>query len=442
MSKKETKKYPVLTYLCLMLLVCVLFTGVTFSRYTSSESGSVESTVSHFACSYDVTELSSTSFINSSFYLDGKPESGKMNALRTVTYTVRNYKKDLSSNPSGENLKSVMRLYGPYEFISNLAWQFDRVEGGTRYAVTPQIVMGDIVSNAPGNNTEKTYDTSTGMSYDAHAFGNTNLKLTGGVSKGTSDFYNGTIKGSWDAKDGVNGGEFEFNAYALDKAAYSLSFLRTGIVTVNGAEVAGAATTPFVVDFEEKISYCTLDIYLPDQMDFTAGEPTEKSFILFFTIVNPIDSLNNEEYTNYYTAGTTDGDYGTLNSNSSAVGYHYDAQVAVRGDDKNVLRDAADKTIKTATVRVIRKGDEYTYFKVEGSGVAAKLTELTATDGYINDNGQYYSVADLKDVFRSPEKAAGDSTVGYMISKCIDKVYNVRFRALFIQTSENGGGLS
>lgn len=434
MSRKKTKKYPVFTYLCLTLSVCALLTGVTFSRYTTRRSGDMESTVSRFSCSYEISDLSSTSFINSSFYLEG-PDGGRMNTLRTVTYTVRNYQGD-GADACGENLKSVLRIYGPYEFISDLAWQLERVENDVHTVVTPQLVMGDIIGKAPGNNAQSTYNTGEVTAYDARAYADTAVTLTGGIAKDAEGFPVGTVKGSWEAKDGANGGEFVFNAYPLEKASYSLSFLRTGIVTVNGVQVAGTATTPFIVDFEEKIAYCTLDVYLPVQMDFSAGVSEEKSFIMYFSIVNPIEGFANAKYTDYY-----DNADGTV---TNAVGYHYDAKVAVRGADGNITESGG--SLKTATVRVVRRGGEYAYYKVpEQSVVGAVLSELTekvTLNGmqYIKDGENYYAVAELNDVLLSPEKAAYGNDDGYMISKCIDKVYNLEYRALFIQLSQNGGG--
>lgn len=433
MSEKRTKKYPVLSYLCLTLLVCLLFTGVTFSRYTSSQSGNIESALSRFSCSYDITNISSTSFINSTFYIDGKPEAGKMNALRTMTYTARNYEKDDASTVCGEDLKSVLRIFGPYEFISNLAWQLERVEKSFNTVVTPQIVMEDIIKNAPSGK----FNTSGSVSYDARAYGATDLTLEGSITEttdqatGTLTKVSGTVRGSWESASG--GGEFVFNAYTV-KANYSLSFLRTTIMTVNGVQVAGSATTPFIVDFEENIPYCTLDVYLPYQMDFAAKVAAEKSFMLYFTLVNPINGFNKAVHTDYY--DQAEGQYGSV---KNCAGYHYDAKVAVRTADGTVV-NGSEGLPQTDTVRVVRKGEKFSYFKMQTGTIGTSGTELTTEGDYVVDGDKYYAVSDLNDVFRSVEAAVGGKEADYMISTCVDKIYNVQFKMLFLQTSESGGG--
>ena len=65
----EKKKIPIIRYLSYLLVVSLLFTGVTFSRYSMTTSGDSSAPLSRFHCSYEVDEISATSIPNVDYWL-------------------------------------------------------------------------------------------------------------------------------------------------------------------------------------------------------------------------------------------------------------------------------------------------------------------------------------------------------------------------------------
>ena len=51
---KKRKPIPIISYLCGLLAVAVLFTGTTFSRYSTQISGDVQTNLSTFVASYTI----------------------------------------------------------------------------------------------------------------------------------------------------------------------------------------------------------------------------------------------------------------------------------------------------------------------------------------------------------------------------------------------------
>ena len=89
MKRKASKKYPVFTYAFYLILVGILVTGVTFSRYSITQSGDVSTGVAAFDCSYTIEDFSSLNFNNSDYWLSaGNDGSGGMLAAGTA-HTVR-----------------------------------------------------------------------------------------------------------------------------------------------------------------------------------------------------------------------------------------------------------------------------------------------------------------------------------------------------------------
>lgn len=89
-STKKTKKLPVLTYLCYLLVVSILFTGVTFSRYSTATSGDLSAGISPFVISYEIDNVSSNTYTNANFWLDSGTRQG---TPRTIRFTLRNYEE-------------------------------------------------------------------------------------------------------------------------------------------------------------------------------------------------------------------------------------------------------------------------------------------------------------------------------------------------------------
>lgn len=153
---KKRKPIPIISYLCGLLAVAVLFTGTTFSRYSTQISGDVQTNLSPFVASYTIQDISSTTFPNMDYWLqvnqsgdetDYRPGS----VARTVRFTISNTK---GSRRSGVDLQSSIRLRVPAELGDNLVLQVVEVEepaheGDTAVVVntplTPQYIIGNLV---------------------------------------------------------------------------------------------------------------------------------------------------------------------------------------------------------------------------------------------------------------------------------------------------------
>lgn len=72
--KKEVQTtksgYPLMRYLSLLLVVALLFSGVTFARYALERRGSIDTGVALFDASYTVEGVNSLTFGNSYYWKD------------------------------------------------------------------------------------------------------------------------------------------------------------------------------------------------------------------------------------------------------------------------------------------------------------------------------------------------------------------------------------
>ena len=155
MSEKKTKKFPIVTYLCCLLAVSILFTGVTFSRYAGFTSGTTDVSLGRFACSYEIGDMSAGTFSNAEYWLQLSGGATSMNTARSVRFTVRNYTLLPDGNPdriSDVDLQSTLRLYAPAEFLGNLAVQVAEMdEEGNYITRTHQYVLEDLIYDGGGN---------------------------------------------------------------------------------------------------------------------------------------------------------------------------------------------------------------------------------------------------------------------------------------------------
>ena len=136
--KIKKKKIPILSYLCYLLVVSVLFTGVTFSRYSTATSGDLGANVSPFIASYRIDNLSSNTYTNANFWLENNTQQG---VARYVRFTVANHRPASEAEGAAElisdvDLSSKIRFYLPAEFADNLAIQLLGEDGN---AVMPQM---------------------------------------------------------------------------------------------------------------------------------------------------------------------------------------------------------------------------------------------------------------------------------------------------------------
>lgn len=376
MAKRKTEKYHIYAYLCSLILVGILLTGVTLARYSGSSSGGGTTDISGFFCSYDIDDASSLTFSNADYWLTVDNVNTPINTARSVRYTVRNY--TTSDDGSADRISAVpvaasIRFYAPAEFAGNLALQVVQVrpqnEGGD-LVISPQYVLKDIVA-ARYNNAE-TFDTRTSTAYEDRTDGlasapeetltlSGNFTVTGG--EGNTADHTGTITATHD-----DGGTLTINS-AIETATYSVGFMRgldTSGSTIVGGGSSSSTMAPLVyIDCEKDVSFWTIDISLPE-MRFDAGVKEEKTFVLYVTSVEQFREnedmnsvwdggedgthgdvfLNNVEQANWdclLSAVPTSGSTMTLNG-AKVTGYHFNCELPIY--------DASVDTGTTTTVRI------------------------------------------------------------------------------------------
>lgn len=372
MAKRKTEKYHIYAYLCSLILVGILLTGVTLARYSGSSSGGGTTDISGFFCSYDIDDASSLTFSNADYWLTVDNVNTPINTARSVRYTVRNY--TTSDDGSADRISAVpvaasIRFYAPAEFAGNLALQVVQVrpqsEGGD-LVISPQYVLKDIVA-ARYNNAE-TFDTRTSTAYEDRTDGRSDtleetLTLSGNFTaiENTTE-HTGTITATHD-----DGGTLTINS-AIETATYSVGFMRgldTSGSTIVGGGSSSSTMAPLVyIDCEKDVSFWTIDISLPE-MRFDAGAKEEKTFVLYVTSVKQFREnedmnsvwdggedgthgdvfLNNVEQANWDCLLSVPANGSTMTFNGAKVtGYHFNCELPIYG--------VSGDTGTTTTVRI------------------------------------------------------------------------------------------
>lgn len=296
MKNPRTKKYPIFTYLCWLLVVAMLFTGVTFSRYSITQSGSLSTDVANFNCGYTVDGINSLLF-------DNNNHSGSSSA-NTVRFTLKNYTEKTETVDGAEqttrivsevNVEGGLRLYLPADLADNLAIQITGTDVST--VLTPQIVLGELFYGKSGetdengnvrlnedyaeySSTDNPFSTSYFTDYGARNYPAENWTVDGTLAN------NGTL-----TVNNTGGSGIDMTVSASPETdAYSIGFRR------------GAVSAPLYLDLEKKVTYYTIDISLPE-MYFEAGRDKALQYVVHFTLVRriaPEVNWNNEAGNNIY----------------------------------------------------------------------------------------------------------------------------------------------
>lgn len=396
---KKRKPIPIISYLCGLLAVAVLFTGTTFSRYSTQISGDVQTNLSPFVASYTIQDISSTNFPNLDYWLAVEAsENRPLSVARTVRFTISNQNE--SGRVSGVDLQASLRFRVPAELGDNLVLQVEEVrsEGGQTVSVplTPQYILGNLVYETVLNTAtnEYGYDLTTGKKefrssatgtqldtryfadYSARGDVNENLTLTGGLNEDTGV---GTIMA--EAADTVNGngktikGNRISVTSAIVETEYSIGYQR--------GKTDSDYQSELFVDLVGEHRYYTIDITLPEM--FLDAEVEGKravqsrTFVLYVTLAEMIDfdgdsesnsggnsesnsegnsggqtqtrdwSNGNTNYDNILTApGTgTDSENYKINGDT-VVGYHFDVQA-------QTFNATGGNLNSTEQVRVVRR---------------------------------------------------------------------------------------
>ncbi len=388
---KKRKPIPIISYLCGLLAVAVLFTGTTFSRYSTQISGDVQTNLSPFVASYTIQDISSTNFPNLDYWLAVEAsENRPLSVARTVRFTISNQNE--SGRVSGVDLQASLRFRVPAELGDNLVLQVEEVrsEGGQTVSVplTPQYIIGNLVyeTKQATPTSEYEYDLKTDGSrkfratgtqlntryfadYSARGDVNENLTLTGGLDEKTGE---GTIMAEapdTKDKDGktIKGNRISVTS-AIVETEYSIGYQR--------GKTDSDYQSELFVDLVGEHRYYTIDITLPEMFldaEMNNGEivPQSRTFVLYVTLAEMIDfdggsesnsesnsggqtqtrdwSNGNTNYDNILTApGTgTDSENYKINGDT-VVGYHFDVQAQTYDKDEKDRKS-------TEQVRVVRR---------------------------------------------------------------------------------------
>ena len=157
-----------------MLLVSILFTGVTFSRYTMSTTGDVALSLARFSCRYELNTISSQSFPNTNYWLSNKTpgngqeggETGEGDATATATSTARSMRFDMANFDTTENgvvisqvdVRGYIKFTLPAQLADHITLQLAYVKNSASgsadaetYNYNPEIVLGELIYKADEN---------------------------------------------------------------------------------------------------------------------------------------------------------------------------------------------------------------------------------------------------------------------------------------------------
>lgn len=306
---KKRKPIPIISYLCGLLAVAVLFTGTTFSRYSTQISGDVQTNLSPFVASYIIQDISSTNFPNLDYWLSVEAsENRPLSVARTVRFTISNQNE--SGRVSGVDLQASLRFRVPAELGDNLVLQVEEVrsEGGQTVSVplTPQYIIGNLVyeTKQATSTSEYEYDLkidgsrkfrATGTQLDTRYFAdysargdvNEKLTLTGGLDGETGE---GTIMAEapdTKDKDGktIKGNRISVTS-SIVETEYSIGYQR--------GKTDSDYQSELFVDLVGEHRYYTIDITLPEMFldaEMNNGERAVQSrtFVLYVTLAEMID---------------------------------------------------------------------------------------------------------------------------------------------------------
>ena len=465
-NSNKIKKIPILSYLCCLLAVSVLFTGVTFSRYSSSTSGDVASSLVPYIASYEIDNISATNFPNTAFWLSSE-ENKAVGTPRTVRYIMRNFEEGENGvqRINALDLQGSIRLYVPAELARNLALQVEQVqEGATGTAVTPQYVLAGLFNIEDGG----TWNTAAEENYsDLAGADDETMTVTGSLEDGGSLFAQ--------AAGGAQGNSLSVSAFS-QTVQYSVGFQRgvpTGMGSTGGAGTLLTDLQPqLFIDLEKETDYYAIDITLPEEMRFTGGAAQERTFVLYITLTEAIpqqDSDFNIEWneTDGYLQTPAAGGSVMQFSGAKVLGYHFDVKA------QTYTLEGTDRKTST-TVRVTKSygrsedGTRYTgeaalsfshvapisegavnyvhpienFYETNGTEASAPADIDEAQSLYgicTNLNGTagayYISFSGVPD---NPHHAVyGESDEKYQMSVSLSKSYPTRLTAIFVQASQS-----
>ena len=334
MNNSKIKKYPILTYLLYLLLVSVLFTGVTFSRYTMSTSGGASVPLARFSCTYEVDDISSQNFPNIAYWL---MSGAAASTSRSIRFTMRNYEPENGAQAVSEvDVDGYVTFRLPAEMADNLALQLAYVdeESGTYNNVfTHEIVISQLVYSDPETKTyvnygtNGTFDTSNFSPYYNAGVGkddgegeqgkaagliDEDLAVTGSLQLVESDKYAvRTITVSSPAGSQNEPLYMEISAQVTN-TSYAIGFQR--------GESENDYSAQLYLDLEEDIDYYTIRMRMPQRMHFEADDGQQRrQFVMFISLTDMIqDDDFNYRWQTTENNTTVDGKIATTGTGENA----------------------------------------------------------------------------------------------------------------------------
>lgn len=306
MKKETIKQYPIVRYLCLLLVVALLFAGVTFSRYQSRFTSENSVGVAEFDASYTIDSVNTTSFGNTHFWqlYNGywmDQGSGTASTVRITMY-----------NNSAIDLRPTIRMEGPAEFWENIALQITPTTGtgsniaaDTENPLTTQLVIADLVkerTEATQDNEHvfeydkyrqwsegETFNTSTSDNFGQLGSRESTLAMTGGITE--SD--DGTVSGSVTAtRQSTTVGnvpetrpENNWNmtiTASMKDVDFSLGFTR---------QQGSSALPALYLDCTANVPYYTIEIDIPMELKAKSGDdPASATYVMYLNWTNAIQA--------------------------------------------------------------------------------------------------------------------------------------------------------
>ena len=312
-TARTTKSgYPLMRYLSLLLVVALLFSGVTFARYALERRGSIDTGVALFDASYTVEGVNSLTFGNQSYWMNYSNQwyaQGEGSA-RTVRIGMQN-KSDVKVRAN------VLHMEGPAEFWENIALQLTTVKSNSSsdnpdgvaadQIITTQYVLADFLRvrneiDEDGNPYEHnhtygayrqwgesgTFNTDFSDEFDQRDSVEETFSMSGGIDfEDENGDYGSVTAVRQSARDtveptetpAINGQDLTITITAsMQTVSYSVGFARK----------QDQQTLPvFYLDCEKSVPYYSIDITLPDTEYFNmaAGNGTT-SVIAFLTWTN------------------------------------------------------------------------------------------------------------------------------------------------------------
>ena len=466
--RKTESGYPLMRYLSLLLVVALLFSGVTFARYALSRNESVNTGIAKYDASYTIDGVNSVAFGNSSYWMDIAGAWYEQGSARTVRVKMQ--------NNSDVNVRAkTLHMEGPADFWENIALQLmtAKDDGTAENIITTQYVLADFLREKTGGSKDnhdikygwykswgenESFDTATSDEFGQRDNVEENLTVTGGIKD-----ESGNVSGSVIITRGENtyggGGEayIEENASltititaSMEKVEYSVGFARK--------QANNLSMPAFYLDCVKTVPYYSIDITLPETDHFnmtTAENDKTTSVIAFLTWTNsdPSEELK-QSIAPSDLAALANGTNTSGFCGATVIGYHfnYNDVPTTEGETTTVrMNKATNGTITWQHIASLSEAEAedpdgvYAHDIVDENGDPVKWKVSETLSGTYSCRGQTpgtsggavsfsaETLMGLKGDFSSEEFVKADSQDNCTAS---EKGYAVSFSVYFEQSSE------